>query len=213
MQVIALTGGIAAGKSTIARRLAELGAIHIDADQLAREVVAPGTPGLSAVVDRFGADVLGPDGSLDRPRLGAIVFADPVALADLNAIVHPAVRDLTRRRIAEAAERDPDAIVVYDVPLLAEVDAPRPFDLVVVAEAPADVRVDRLVHLRGMRRADALARLANQASDDERRRLADVVIDTGGSEEHTIAQVDDLWRRVRAAPADGITPGRTPQTS
>lgn len=196
MKLIGLTGGIAAGKSTVARRLAEHGAVHIDADQLAREAVAPGSPGLMRIRERFGGRVIGSDGALDRPKLGEIVFADARALADLNAIVHPEVRSIAQRRIAEIVRRDPDAVVVYDVPLLVEAGVQLPWDLVVVAEAPAETRVDRLVALRGMSREEALHRVANQAGDEERRAVADVVIDTGGTEGRTLDQVDALWRSI-----------------
>ncbi|MBL5975444.1 MAG: dephospho-CoA kinase [Candidatus Leucobacter sulfamidivorax] len=196
MKLIALTGGIASGKSTVARRLAEHGAVHIDADGLAREVVEPGTAGLAAIRGRFGDGVLGADGALDRPALGALVFADPEALADLNAIVHPAVRELFERRIREAGAADPHAVVVYDVPLLVEAEPGLEWDLVIVTEAPAETRVQRMVELRGMTREDAERRIANQASDEARRAIADVVIDTGGTEARTIEQVDELWERL-----------------
>ncbi len=198
MDVIALTGGIAAGKSTVAARLAEHGAIVIDADQLAREAVAPGSPGLAAVVERFGAAVLTDDGALDRAALGSIIFGDATERAALNAIVHPEVRRLYRAHVDRIAEADPDAIVIYDVPLLVEARAADEFALVVVAHAPAEVRVDRLVDLRGLDRASALARVQAQASDAERLALADVVIDTSGTLESTIEQVDALWRRLVA---------------
>lgn len=198
MDVIALTGGIAAGKSTVAARLAEHGAIVIDADQLAREAVAPGSPGLAAVVERFGAAVLTDDGALDRAALGSIIFGDETERAALNAIVHPEVRRLYRAHVDRIAEGNPDAIVVYDVPLLVEARAADEFALVVVAHAPAEVRVDRLVDLRGLDRASALARVQAQASDAERLALADVVIDTSGTLESTIEQVDALWRRLVA---------------
>lgn len=196
MKLIALTGGIAAGKSTIARRLAEHGAVHIDADLLAREAVLPGTPALARIVDRFGSEVLTGEGSLDRPALGRIVFGDPEALAALNAIVHPAVRRLTAQRIAAAEAASPDAVVVYDVPLLAEGGGAQAYDLVVVAEAHPEVRLHRLISLRGMDPAEAAARISSQASEAERRAIADVLIDTGGSEAETIAQVDALWQRL-----------------
>ncbi|MGK0715960.1 dephospho-CoA kinase [Leucobacter sp. W1153] len=196
MKLIALTGGIAAGKSTIARRLAEHGAVHIDADQLAREAVAPDTPALSQIVDRFGPHVLSADGTLDRPALGRIVFGDQDALAALNAIVHPAVRELTAQRVAAAEASDPNAVVVYDVPLLAEGGAAIPFDLVVVAEAHPEVRLKRLITLRGMAREEADARIASQASNQQRRAIADVIIDTGGAEAETLAQADELWIRL-----------------
>ncbi len=198
MYLIGLTGGIAAGKSTVARQLAELGCVHIDADQLAREVVEPGTPALAAITDAFGDTILQPDGSLNRPALGSIVFTDPEALARLNAIVHPAVRELTRQRIAAAGERDPEAIVVYDVPLLAEAAPGHPFDLIVVVQADEDVRVERMISLRGMSREEALSRIRSQVSDADRARLADVIIDTGGTLDHTQAQVSHLLDRVRA---------------
>lgn len=198
MDVIALTGGIAAGKSTVAARLAEHGAIVIDADQLAREAVAPGSPGLAAVVDRFGAAVLTDTGELDRAALGSIIFGDATERAALNAIVHPEVRRLYRAHLDRIAEAAPDAIVVYDVPLLVEARAAEEFTLVVVAHAPAEVRVDRLVALRGLDRASAQARVQAQASDAERLALADVVIDTSGTLESTIEQVDALWRRLVA---------------
>ncbi len=198
MTLIALTGGIAAGKSTIAQRLAEHGAVHIDADQLAREVVEPGAPALAQIVDRFGPEVLTADGQLNRPQLGARVFGDQVALQALNSIVHPAVRLLSESRIAAAYAADPGAIVVYDVPLLAEGGDTSQYDLIVVAEASPDVRHHRLVTLRGMTPEEATARIASQASDSARRKIADVIIDTGGSTEDTLAQVDELWRRLRS---------------
>lgn len=202
MKLIGLTGGIASGKSTIARRLAEHGARHIDADQLAREAVAPGSPGLARVRERFGDAVIRADGSLDREKLGELVFSDAGARAELNAVVHPEVRRLAEERISEAAQSDPAAIVVYDVPLLVESGLQMPWDLVVVAEAPAAMRVDRLVQLRGMDRAEALRRISAQANDAERRAVADVVIDTGGTVEYTIDQVDRLWSKIRASLTD-----------
>ncbi|KQQ51123.1 dephospho-CoA kinase [Plantibacter sp. Leaf314] len=194
MYLIGLTGGIASGKSTIATRLAEHGAVVIDADVLSREVVEPGTPGLAAIAARFGADVIGPDGTLDRPALGAIVFSDEQARADLNAIVHPEVKRRSQARIAEASS-DPAAIVVYDVPLLVETGRADEFDLVVVASAPESVRADRLVELRGLDRGEAERRIASQATEAQRTAVADVVIDTAGTLAHTVDQVDAVWRR------------------
>lgn len=196
MQLIGLTGGIASGKSTIARRLAEHGAVHLDADQLARDVVAPGTPALAQIARRFGRGIITGDGELDRAALGALVFSDGSALEDLESIVHPAVQELTRRLIREAGERDPDAVVVYDVPLLVEAGVDHPWDLIVVADAPAEMRVERLMAHRGMSAADARARVRNQASDEERRAIADVLIDTSRSEEETLAAADALWERL-----------------
>jgi len=196
VQLIGLTGGIASGKSTIARRLAERGAVVVDADLIAREVVEPGRPALAAIAERFGSGVLHPDGSLNRPALGAIVFTDEDARLALNAITHPAVLRASTARFDEAAAADPDAIVVYDVPLLVESANEYPFDLVVVAHASAETRVQRLVALRGMDPAEAERRIRSQATDDERLAVADVVIDTDGDLGDTIAQTDALWDRL-----------------
>ncbi|MBL3687192.1 dephospho-CoA kinase [Leucobacter zeae] len=196
MQLIALTGGIASGKSTIGRRLAELGAYRIDADALARDAVAPGSPGLERVLQRFGRELLATDGGLDRTALGGRVFGDAAALADLNAIVHPEVRRLFEERLAELRGSDPDAVVVYELPLLVETGATAGWDLIVVADAPVEQRVARMVELRGMSEREARDRVARQASDAERRAVADVVIDTSGTEAETLAQVDALWTRL-----------------
>lgn len=198
MHLIALTGGIASGKSTVAARLAEHGAVVVDADRLAREVVEPGEPALAAIVDRFGASVIQDDGNLDRAALGSIVFADERARRDLNAITHPAVWRRALQLFADAEHRDPNAVVVYDVPLLVEAadDRPMRFDLIVVVHAPKDVRVRRLVEIRGIAPQDAVARVNAQASDDERLSVADVVIDATGSMQHTIDQADALWERL-----------------
>lgn len=198
MYLVGLTGGIGSGKSTIARHLAGLGAVHVDADQLAREAVEPGTHALTDIRKHFGDGVLSADGSLNRAALGAIVFADADKLAMLNSIVHPAVRDLTRRRIARATEDDPDAVIVYDVPLLAEANLPRTYDRIVVAHAPAEIRRERLVSIRGMTPAEADRRIAAQASDEERLALADVVIDTGTTMAETLRQADELWADITA---------------
>ncbi|TFB76281.1 dephospho-CoA kinase [Cryobacterium glaciale] len=206
MYLIGLTGGIASGKSTVATRLGEHGAVGIDADQLAREVVEPGTPGLAAISAEFGSNVLLPDGSLNRPALGAIIFADPERRERLNAITHPAVRQLTRDRIAAADASDPHAIVVYDVPLLADAVAGGlvTFDLVVVVHADATTRIQRMIDLRGLTEAEATQRIGAQATDAERLALADVVIDNTGTLDATLAQVDALWERVVAAAAGEI---------
>jgi dephospho-CoA kinase len=196
MPLVALTGGIASGKSTIARRLARHGAVIVDADQLVRDVQQPGSPVLTAIATEFGERMLRPDGSLDRAALGAQVFGDEAAVARLNAIVHPAVRAESSRRFAEAFARDPAAVVVYDVPLLVEARIGDPWELVIVAHAPADVRRRRLVELRGLTEGDADARIASQASDDDRLAVADVVIDTAGALDETLRQVDDVWRRL-----------------
>ncbi|MFB2556067.1 dephospho-CoA kinase [Herbiconiux liangxiaofengii] len=204
MFVIALTGGIAAGKSTVARRFAEHGAVVIDADRLAREAVEPGTPGLDAIRERFGASVLDSEGRLDRTALGAVVFSDEAARLDLNAITHPAVAQLFAARLAETAERDAHAVVVYDVPLLAESGGRRDglFEFVVVVEAPVGQRIQRLVELRGLSEEEASRRVHAQASDTERRALADVVIDSGGTLDETLQQTDQAWLRIRTAADD-----------
>ena len=198
MDVIALTGGIAAGKSVVAARLATLGAIVIDADLLAREAVAIGSAGLAAVRQRFGDAVLTPEGTIDRPALGALVFADPEARAELNAIVHPEVQRLYGERLASIWHHNPHAIVVYDVPLLVEARSADEFSIVVVVHAPAEQRIERLVARRGMDRASAHNRVAAQASDDERLAVADVIIDPSGSMPHPLEQVDVLWKRLVA---------------
>lgn len=198
MRIIGLTGGIAAGKSTVSRRWAELGAVVVDADRLARDAVAPGSPGLAAVAERFGPSVIGADGSLDRPALGAIVFADPDARKDLEAITHPEVWRLAQQAFDAAEAADPDAVVVYDVPLLAEARESRPlrFDAVVVVDAPAAERIERLVRFRGMSREDAERRVRAQASDADRLALADHVVDATGTVADTVRSADDVWRRI-----------------
>ena len=198
MPLIALTGGIASGKSTIARRLADRGAVVVDADAIVRDVQAVGSPVLDEIAAAFGEDVITADGALDRAALGARVFGDDEALARLNAIVHPAVRAESARRFAAAFDADPAAVVVYDVPLLVEARVDDPWDLIVVADAPAALRAGRLVDERGLSESDAAARLASQVSDDRRRASADVVIDTAGSLEETLTQADALWERLTA---------------
>jgi dephospho-CoA kinase len=188
---VGLTGGIGAGKSAVARTLAEHGAIVIDADQLAREVVQPGTPGLSQVVEEFGEEILQHDGSLDRERLGAIVFSDPQRLQRLNAIVHPLVREHTAALIDEAPK---DAVVVQDIPLLVENGLAPMFALVIVVEAPTEVRLQRLIHDRGMTPDQAHARLAAQATDEQRRAVADVVLVNDGTLADLAAKVHALWQ-------------------
>ncbi|MFF2366645.1 dephospho-CoA kinase [Streptomyces sp. NPDC058122] len=190
MLKVGLTGGIGAGKSEVSRLLVEHGAVLIDADRIAREVVAPGTPGLAAVVDAFGEDVLTGDGSLDRPRLGSIVFTDPQKLATLNAIVHPLV-GARSRDLEEAAPED--AVVVHDVPLLAENGLAALYDLVIVVDARPETQLDRLVRLRGMTEEDARARMAAQASRDKRLAIADIVIDNDVPLDALERRVADVW--------------------
>ncbi|MFJ2905175.1 dephospho-CoA kinase [Streptomyces sp. NPDC087212] len=201
MLKVGLTGGIGAGKSEVSRLLVERGAVLIDADRIAREVVAPGTDGLAAVVDAFGADVLGADGALDRPRLGAIVFADPERLAVLNAIVHPLVGARSRQLEAAAAE---DAVVVHDVPLLTENGLAPLYDLVIVVDASPETQLDRLIRLRGMTEQDARARMAAQASREQRRAIADVVVDNDVPLARLQERVREVWEDlVRRAGAMG----------
>jgi len=206
MYLIGLTGGIASGKSVVAKRLAERGAVVVDADVLAREVVEPGTPGLAAIADHFGPTVIADDGGLDRAALGAVIFSDPAERLALNAITHPAIWKRARELFAAAESENPDAVVVYDVPLLAEAAADRPirFDLVVVVNASAETRLERLVELRGLSEEEARRRLSSQASDAERLAMADVVIDSDGALEATLAQADDVYRRIteRVSEAD-----------
>ena len=190
MLKVGLTGGIGAGKSEVSRLLVEHGAVLIDADRIAREVVAPGTEGLAAVVDAFGEDVLTEDGSLDRPRLGSIVFADPEKLAVLNSIVHPLVG--ARSRALETAAPD-DAVVVHDVPLLTENGLAPLYDLVVVVDARPETQLDRLVRLRGMTEQDARARMAAQATREQRRAIADIVIDNDVPLPELRQRVTDVW--------------------
>jgi dephospho-CoA kinase len=183
---VGLTGGVGAGKSTVAAALADLGAVVIDADVLAREVVEPGTPGLAAVVQEFGPDVLAPDGSLDRARLGELVFTDPPRRSALEAIVHP----LVRRRAAELEAAAPaGALVVHDIPLLAETGQAGSFDAVVVVDVPVEVQVARLARDRGWSAGEAAARITAQASREDRLAVATYVLDNTGTPE-------DLRRRV-----------------
>ncbi|WKX08262.1 dephospho-CoA kinase [Streptomyces sp. NL15-2K] len=202
MLKVGLTGGIGAGKSEVSRLLVECGAVLIDADRIAREVVAPGTPGLAAVVEAFGEEILAADGSLDRPKLGSIVFADPEELARLNAIVHPLVGARSRELETAAAE---DAVVVHDVPLLAENGLAPLYDVVVVVDANPETQLDRLVRLRGMTEADARARMAAQATREKRLEIADIVIDNDVPLEELQRRVRDVWadlvRRARATRA------------
>lgn len=196
MPLIALTGGIASGKSTISARLAAHGAIIVDADRIVRDAQKPGSPVLERIAETFGAAVIGASGELNRAALASQVFGDSDALAKLNAIVHPAVRAESARQFAAAYEANPQAVIVYDVPLLLEARSEDPWDLIVVAHAPAAVREDRLVELRGLTRADAQARIKAQASDEQRLAIADVVIDTAGSIEKTYTQTDAVWERI-----------------
>ena len=191
---VGLTGGIGSGKSEVSSRLAAQGAVVIDADAIARDVVAPGTPGLAKVIDTFGLSLLQSDGSLDREKLGGIVFADPAKLAALNAIVHP----LVGQRMAELQNSAPaEAIVVHDVPLIAEHNLAAGFDLVVVVDAPPALQSDRLVRLRKMSAEQARARMAAQATREQRLAIADLIIDNSASLADLDRQVGDLWTELR----------------
>lgn len=190
---VGLTGGIGSGKSEVARLLAERGAVVIDSDVLAREVVEPGTPGLAAVVDEFGPQVLSADGRLDRDRLAGIVFADPPARERLNAIVHPLVRAASADRLAGVPQ---DAVVVHDIPLLVEAGLTEGWDLIVVVAASTTTQLDRLVRLRGMDSGAAQARINAQMPLADKLALADVVIHNDGSRDALAEQVDTLWARL-----------------
>lgn len=191
---VGLTGGIASGKSAALDRFAELGAVTIDSDVLARAAIVPGTQAFSDVVSRFGADIIGPDGAIDRGRLASIVFSDATARADLEAIVHPRVRAQVRRLFAQAPDQ---SIVVNAVPLLVEAGLVGDYDRIVVVEAPLELQVQRLADSRGMTRIQALARIAAQASADERRAVAWRVVVNDGALDHLRHQIDDIWRALQ----------------
>ncbi|MET0930858.1 MAG: dephospho-CoA kinase [Aeromicrobium sp.] len=187
---VGLTGGIGSGKSTVSALLAQHGAVVIDYDRLARDVVAPGSSALDEIADRFGAGVIAADGTLDRPGLGSIVFGDPTALAALEAITHPAIKRLGAQREAAAGV---EAIVVHDNPLLVEMGGAAQCDVVVVVDVPVDVQVDRLTTIRGMTEADARARIATQASREQRTGVADLVIDNTGPVDELARIVGGVW--------------------
>lgn len=190
--MIGLTGGIASGKSVVARYLESLGAVLIDADQLSREVVAKGTEGLAEIAEVFGRDILTENGDLNRPALGALIFADEQKREALNSIVHPRVRAESARRIAEAPR---GSVIVQDIPLLVETGQAKNFDKVLVVRAPLEVRIRRMVEDRGMTRDAALSRIEAQASDAERAEVADVVLDNSTTIESLLEQVDDFWNQ------------------
>jgi dephospho-CoA kinase len=195
-----LTGGIGSGKSTVSALLSSYGAVIIDADRIAREVVEAGTEGLAAVVAEFGPGVLLPDGALDRPKLGSLVFSDPERRRALNAIVHPLVRH--RSSELEAAV-GPDAVVIHDVPLLAENSLAPLYDKVIVVDASPETQLDRLVRLRGMTEDEARARMAAQASREQRLAIADFVIDNEGALDALEPQVRKVWEALGAAGSAG----------
>jgi dephospho-CoA kinase len=191
---VGLTGGIGAGKSEVSRRLAAQGAIIIDADMIAREVVAPGTSGLAEIVAAFGPGILGAEGALDRTALGDVVFADKEKLATLNGIVHPRVGERMRELEDSAG---PAAIIVHDVPLIAENDLAANYDLVIVVDVPPRLQIDRLIRLRGMTREQAQSRMAAQAARERRLSIADIVVDNSSSLAELDRQVGDLWGELR----------------
>lgn len=202
---IGLTGGIGAGKSAVSSFLGDLGARIVDADQIAREVVAPGTPALAQIVQVFGAHILDSAGGLDRPGLARLVFGDDKARQQLNAIVHPKVRERSAQIVADAAQ---DAVVVHDIPLLAEGTSAATFHLVLVVHTPLVVRLERLAQSRGMTEAEAMARIDSQASDEQRAAIADVLIDNGGSRPDLERSVQLLWTERLAPYAQNLAAGR-----
>ncbi len=208
MLAVGLTGGIGAGKSTVADLLVERGAVLIDADRIAREVVAPGGPAYQPLLDRFGEAILAADGTIDRPALAAIVFPDPAALADLNGITHPAIGAVMAER--RAAEEGTDHVVLLDVPLLTPAHRDLlALDVVVVVDVDPAVALERLVSQRGMDRADAEARMAAQATRQERLQGADLVVDNSGDRAHLLGEIDRVWRELcsrAATPAPSDTP-------
>ncbi len=199
MLSVGLTGGIGSGKSSVAQRFARLGAVIVDSDLIARQIVEPGQPALDEIAHRFSEGVIRADGTLDRLGLAAVVFNDSQALADLNAIMHPKIAARSAQIVDEAPE---DAVVVHDSPLLVEQDLADSFDVVVVVDCPDDIRLDRLVNLRGMAPDDAVARMAAQAGRDERLAVADYVIENSGSEDQLQQQTDAVWADLVEAAAE-----------
>ena len=197
---VGLTGGIGSGKSAVSSRLASRGAVVIDSDVLAREVVAPGTDGLAEVVKAFGSDVLTADGELDRPALGRIVFGDEAARRKLEAIIHPQVR----ARAAEIEAAAPaDAVVVHDIPLLVETGQADRFDVVLVVDAPIDVQLERLTTQRGMTETEAKQRIASQASREDRLAVAGLVLDNSGSLADLEGRIDEVWAELQRRSGHG----------
>jgi dephospho-CoA kinase len=195
--VVGLTGGIGSGKTTVGRLLADRGAVIVDADAIVREIQMPGSPVLEQLAERFGADVIAADGSLDRAAVAAVAFADADALKDLNAIVHPAVGAEISRRVL--AERDTDRVVVMDIPLLTE--NPRPgLQAIIVIDLPTELQVERLVQGRGFAEDDARARIAKQASRETRLATATHVLENSGDVDHLVPQVERLWAELVALP-------------
>lgn len=196
MPLIALTGGIAAGKSTVAARLRELGAHVISADELVRFVQRGGSPTLNAIRERFGVGVIDSNGELDRAALGRLIFDDGIARADLEALVHPAIGTEFRARVADIRGQEPDAIIIYDIPLLVETRRATEFDGVIVLACDPAVRHERLVAIRGLSSDEAWARINSQATEAARAEVADWLIDSSGSIDDTIAQTDAVWHEI-----------------
>jgi dephospho-CoA kinase len=194
MYLVGLTGGIAAGKSTVAKRWAEQGGIEIDADQLAREVVEPGTPGAALILNKFGSEVFLADGSLDRAKLGSIVFGNPEKLQALEKIVHPLVKARAQQIVADIPL---NSIAIYNVPLLVEASVDLPFDLVVTVEAPAKEQIERLKKFRGMAESEAAKRVASQASPAQRANAADVILNSNQDLSLLLKDADSLWLRIQ----------------
>jgi dephospho-CoA kinase len=197
--LVGLTGGIAAGKSTVAKRLVELGAIEVDADLLAKEAVAAGSDGLKAIVANWGESILGPDGELDRAAMAKIIFNDPKQREVLEEIVHPAVAARSREMILGAGA---GSIVIYNVPLLVEANVQLPFDLVVTVEAPQSAQIDRMVRHRGMSEDDAKARISAQATPAQRAQRADVILNSNQSLGRLLDDTDDLWVKLSKLAAE-----------
>jgi dephospho-CoA kinase len=195
MFLIGLTGGIAAGKSTVAKRWVEHGAIEIDADQLARDAVAPGTQGLAEIEQTFGASVLNHDGGLDRAKLGALVFQDEIKRLALNAIVHPLVKQRTREILSALPK---DCIVIYNVPLLVEAGVDHDFDFIVTVEAPEEEQISRLLKFRGMTKEEAVARIKSQAKPVERAAAANVILNSNQDINLLLRDADALWKEIEA---------------
>lgn len=193
MLKVGLTGGMGSGKSSVARMLAERGAIIIDADRIAREIVEPGQPALAELAEVFGGEVLNSDGTLNRAELAARAFVDEESTAKLNAITHPRIQERTRELFAAAPD---DAMVVHDMPLLLETGGHEDCDLVMVVEAPLETRVTRLAESRGVDEADARRRIAAQSTDEDRRKIANIVVDNSGTEEDLRRQIDRIWTMV-----------------
>jgi dephospho-CoA kinase len=191
---VGLTGGIGSGKSTVSEQLATLGAVVLDADKAARAVVEPGTPGLTQIVATFGPDVLAADGSLDRPKLAAIVFADESALAKLNAITHPLIHEhINAAEKAAIQAGGDDLVLVHDVALLAEWGRAKEFDLVIVVDVPTETQLERLIHQRGLPEDQARARIAAQATRAQRLAVADIIIDNSGTRADLARRITEVW--------------------